>query len=454
MNIDVLVAEIGSTTTIVNAFNITDTPYFIGRGMAQTTVDTDVVEGLEKAINNLSKSLDTTQIKYKEMFATSSAAGGLKVAVSGLVYEMTVKAAKEAALNAGANIHLINAGILTDYDIEQIKEVQPNMIIVAGGTDYGEKQTAYENIRKLEAAELFVPIIYAGNIDNVHRIKSYFKTSSQQEYLRVVENVYPTIDYMNISPLRQAIYMTFEEHIINAKGMSRIKEMVNSSIMPTPGSVMEATMLIYDKVGGVITIDVGGATSDVHSVVSPSEKYSDYYDGVPLEKRTVEGDLGVYVNLRNALNYLDVNRFREKHKLGLDTYIEIIDNFPYIARSIVEKDLLYEATSICVYNALDRHIGDYRKVFTSSGRKLIPEGRDCSQVKSIILTGGALLSLEKPEDIINSYLKKKHTKMIPENRVDLFLDHHYIMASIGVLSLKYPEVALELLKQSLKIKDD
>ena len=51
------------------------------------------------------------------MFATSSAAGGLKMCVHGLVYDMTVKAAREAALGAGANINLVTAGKLKRTDL-------------------------------------------------------------------------------------------------------------------------------------------------------------------------------------------------------------------------------------------------------------------------------------------------------------------------------------------------
>ena len=106
MKIDVLVAEIGSTTTVVNAFNGIDTdhPLFIGQGQAPTSVlEGDVRIGLHQAIDDLGIALNAGQIEYEKLLATSSAAGGLKMTVHGLVYDMTVKAAKEAALGAGAN---------------------------------------------------------------------------------------------------------------------------------------------------------------------------------------------------------------------------------------------------------------------------------------------------------------------------------------------------------------
>ena len=46
------------------------------------------------------------------MLATSSAAGGLKMTVHGLVYDMTAKAAGEAALGAGGILHYVTAGRL------------------------------------------------------------------------------------------------------------------------------------------------------------------------------------------------------------------------------------------------------------------------------------------------------------------------------------------------------
>ena len=314
----VLVAEIGSTTTLVNAFNINEKTMFLGSGVSNTTVDSDVNEGLDQAIKSLNQSLNQNKLEYDEMFASSSAAGGLKMTVSGLVYEMTVRAAKEAALNAGANIHLITAGDLTEDDIEQIKAINPNIILISGGTDYGEKNVAFNNLKKIENLNLNTPVIYAGNTDNHYRIKKHFHESDQKSYLKIVENVYPRVDFMNIHPLRKAIYETFESHIIKAKGMQNIKKLVNGSIMPTPGSVMESTMLLYGLIGNVFVIDVGGATTDVHSITEPSEEYRAFSEGEAKEKRTVEGDLGVFVNHLNVIEKIGRKHLAKRLDISLD----------------------------------------------------------------------------------------------------------------------------------------
>jgi hypothetical protein len=144
MRIDALVAEIGSTTTKVNAFHGLNTlkPKFIGQGQSPTTVlEGDVTEGLRSAIDDLKTSLGVGELVWNEFFAASSAAGGLRMSVHGLVYDMTVRAAKEAALGAGGIVNFVTAGKLKAADVEKLREIRPSMILVAGGVDYGERET-------------------------------------------------------------------------------------------------------------------------------------------------------------------------------------------------------------------------------------------------------------------------------------------------------------------------
>ena len=74
MKVDVLVAEIGSTTTVVNAFKDLDTenPIFWAQGQAPTSVlDGDVRIGLQGAIDDLCKKMGIEELEYDEMLATS-----------------------------------------------------------------------------------------------------------------------------------------------------------------------------------------------------------------------------------------------------------------------------------------------------------------------------------------------------------------------------------------------
>ncbi len=275
--------------------------------------------GLQGAVDDLCKKMNIDSLEYDEMLATSSAAGGLKMTVHGLVYDMTAKAAKEAALGAGGIIHYITAGKLRRTDLAKIKEIKPNLILIAGGVDYGERDTALDNAEKIRALGLNTPIIYAGNIENQEEMKLIFDEESGQK-LYNVENVYPKIDDLNVEPCRKVIQDAFEEHIIHAPGMEHVRDMVNGPIIPTPGAVMECTKLLYDCLGDLIVLDVGGATTDLHSVATESDKIARIMIAPePKAKRTVEGDLGVYVNRMKVIESIGEEQMnKDCEKMGID----------------------------------------------------------------------------------------------------------------------------------------
>ena len=214
MKIDAVVAEIGSTTTVVNAFTNLhgENPVFLGQGEGVTTVLLgDVTIGLLNAMEDLKSKLYVEELTYDEFLATSSAAGGLRMTVHGLVHDMTTKASNEAALGAGAAVKMVTSGRLKNSDLKRVMEIEPNIIMIAGGLDYGERETALFNAEKIRDMGLRVPVIYAGNIENQEEILEIFKTYPSKIYL--VENVYPRVDVLNVEPARKIIQKVFFEQI-------------------------------------------------------------------------------------------------------------------------------------------------------------------------------------------------------------------------------------------------
>ena len=456
MFIDILVAEIGSTTTLVNAFNgiKKGEPKFLGQGQAPTSVlEGDVRIGLRSAVDDLAKNLGAAGegIEYGEMFATSSAAGGLRMTVHGLVYDMTVKAAQAAALGAGAIIKHATAGKLSEFDIDDIKAIDPNLILLAGGTDYGERETAVHNARLLAASGLKTPVIYAGNIQNRRIIEQIFSDSKIPFY--ITENVYPKLDLLNIEPARRIIHAVFEEHIVKAAGMEHIRDIVTGKIIPTPGAVMEAAQLLQKELGDLAVIDIGGATTDVHSITAGSEEVAVLLTAPePFAKRTVEGDLGLYVNAKNLIEMIGKEKLADELSIDMDA---VIANYKPIPESpeqfLLTERLCLEAGLV----AVERHCGAFRYIYTPRGRQTIAEGKDLSILKYIIGTGGALTRLPNHENIARKIADCNQNGMMlypKPGRLKLLFDNDYIMASLGVLSKSYPEAALDLMKQSLRIK--
>ncbi len=456
MKVDVLVAEIGSTTTVVNAFNDidSDNPVFWGQGQAPTSVlEGDVRIGLKGAIDDLCKNKNIDNLEYDEMLATSSAAGGLKMTVHGLVYDMTARAAKEAALGAGGIIHYITAGKLRRTDIKKIKDINPNLILIAGGVDYGERDTAIDNAEMIRSMGLKVPVIYAGNIDNQEEMELIFDEESGQK-LYNVDNVYPKIDDMNVEPCRKVIQEAFEEHITGAPGMEHVRDMVNGPIIPTPGAVMECTKLLYDCIGDLMVLDIGGATTDVHSVATESDQVARIMTAPePKAKRTVEGDLGLYVNRMKVIESLGEEKFNELcEKAGVDPE-KTLESYVAIPKNEDEIKLVEILAEEACMKAVERHAGQIRYIYGPSGRSTVAEGKDLTPVRWIVGTGGAMTRLPHRTDIMGRICEydETGTRLFPTSHAKVLVDNDYIMASLGVLSKKHREGAIKLLEKSLQV---
>ena len=453
MHIDALVAEIGSTTTVVNAFGQLDSrPVFCGQGQAPTTVlEGDVRIGLQGAIEDLRRKLDAERITYGVMLATSSAAGGLRMTVHGLVYDMTARAAREAALGAGANLHMVTAGLLEADDLEEIRRIQPNVILLAGGTDFGERKTALENAKLLREMNLPIPVIYAGNRQNQSQISRLFEGAPAPLYL--AENVYPRLDELNIEPTRKIIHRVFEEHITKAPGMQNVRHMVTGEIMPTPGAVMECARLLYEEIGDVIVLDVGGATTDVHSVTEGSEEIAMIQIAPePMAKRTVEGDLGVYVNARSLAEQIGLEKLSGELHMDVVPLFEAYRPIPETEAQLrLTERLAWYAASM----ALERHCGKLRYTYGANGRVAYADGKDLTKVRSLVATGGALTRLPGRYAIMGRLrgLNEGGKLLYPKaEAITLLEDHWYCMASLGILGHAFPEAARQLLRENLSLR--
>ncbi|MBQ1959202.1 MAG: glutamate mutase L, partial [Firmicutes bacterium] len=338
--------------------------------------------------------------------------------------------------------------------LARIKEINPNLILIAGGVDFGERDTAIYNAEMIRTLGLKTPVVYAGNIENQDEMKLIFDEESGQ-FLYLVDNVYPKIDTLNVEPCRKVIQDAFEDHITHAPGMEHVRDMVNGPIIPTPGAVMECTKLLYDCIGDVMTIDVGGATTDVHAVTEDSDAVARVLTAPePKAKRTVEGDLGVYVNRMKVIESIGEEKLREEceTKLGIDLD-KTLETYVAIPKTEDEFKLVERLTKEAVLRAVERHAGQIRYVYGPSGRQTLAEGKDLTQVKYIVGTGGALTRLPHRVEIMSQIPKDNLTgmKLYPGDAVKILVDNDYIMASLGVLSKTHREGAIRLLSKSLGI---
>jgi len=425
----VLTIEVGSTITKVNGFKFLPGGGLehVAQGFAPTSVaQGDVGIGVQQAIADM-ESRHGQLVGTPETFVNSSAAGGLRMTVHGLTYSMTARAAREAALGAGGIVKMVTAGPLSDFDLQEIRAIQPNIILLAGGVDFGEKDIVLRNAEKLASLRLPTPIVYAGNAAIRKHIQQLFEQAGIQAL--TAPNVFPDVDILNIAPLRKIIHEVFNAHIIHAPGMARFAELTRWGILPTPGAVLRGAELFAEAMGDCLIFDVGGATTDVHSVSDGSLEWNARMtEPEPRAKRTVEGDLGVFINARNIIEME-----------GDPTWAARMEDLRAIPQTQREQELTRWLCDRAVQTGVRRHAGIVTDLYTPMGKKQIVKGKDLSAVRWVIGTGGALTRVSGGEAILRSICTGPGKYLLPPPDATILMDGDYRFSALGTLAQAYPE---------------
>ena len=432
---DILTIEVGSTITKANGFRRLEAGGFahVAQGFAPTSVTVgkrqgDVAIGVQQAIAEMGLDLpEPGQVGWPETFVNSSAAGGLRMTVHGLTASMTARAAREAALGAGAIVKLVTAGRLSEYDLEEIRETRPNIILLAGGVDFGESETVLGNAEKLASLGLETPVLYAGNAAARKAVQRIFQAANIE--VLIAANVFPDVDVLNIEPLRRIVHELFNKHIIHAPGMFRFREFTSWGILPTPGAVLRGAELFAEALGDCLVFDVGGATTDVHSVTDGSLEWaSKLTEPEPRAKRTVEGDLGVYVNARNIIEMQ-----------GDPAWEERLGDLRAMPATEQERELTRWLTQRAVESGARRHAGVVTDIYSPTGRRQVVKGKDLSAVKWVVGTGGALTRIDGGEAILRSICSGPGKYLLPVREAQILMDRDYRFSALGTLAQAYPD---------------
>lgn len=453
----VLLIDFGSTYTKITAVDL-DKEVIIGTACSFTTINTDINEGLHNAIESLEK--QTGKLEYDEYLACSSAAGGLRMVVSGLVPSVTTTAAKEACLGAGAKVIKVYSFEMTEEDIKEIEKIKPEIFLLAGGINGGDKRCILHNAKMLASCKVDFPIIIAGNNEVSYKCEKILK--DKETY--VVENVMPIFGKLNIEPSQDIIREIFLQKIINAKGITKISKLVSEIIMPTPAAVMRGIEVLSKGykdekgIGELMAIDLGGATTDVYSASDGTPNESNVIlKGIeePYIKRTVEGDIGMRYSIEGIIDECGIEDISQISNLDTEIVKELIeylkDNPETLPKEENIKNLDFALAAKAIEIATIRHSGRKEKIYTSNGVAYLQNGKDLTYVKKIILTGGALINLTCAHDILKyaNFDESKEESMRPKN-AEILVDKKYILQAMGLLSKSYPEIAIRIMKKELK----
>ncbi|MDA3865055.1 MAG: glutamate mutase L [Deltaproteobacteria bacterium] len=395
------------------------------------------------------------------IYFSSSAKGGLKIAVLGLVPELSLTIGRLVAWSSGAKITDAFAYKLTRKKVALLVEKNPDIIIICGGTNGGHEETNLHNAAEIAASDYDGTVLYAGNeaiTDEITRILSGKK-------LIVTDNVMPDIGKFQGESTRSAIRDEFLTSIVKGKGLDELVKHFGTEPLPTPKAVLNLVKTIAHTQNSwekMVVVDIGGATTDVYShcqSIQNSEKI--FLRGVeePELKRSVEGDLGLRISSASLFEIIakdpaGANINLDKDLENLENWVELLQEKPQLLPdNSKQKEFEQILAQTCIRQSIARHGGEIRQTWTPQGKVWLQEGKDLRQIPKIVFTGGyaaansgvdlyeVAFPTSKPAD-------PEKIKLIPQ-KPQSFIDVDYIWPLLGNLTGIYPEQTAKLAVSSL-----
>jgi uncharacterized protein (TIGR01319 family) len=380
-----------------------------------------------------------------------------------VVREMTAESAKRAALGAGAIVMdtiASNDRRKPHEQIQRIRELRPDMVLISGGTDGGDRKKVVEIAELIAPArprprfgsEYQLPVIFAGNREAQPRIREVFGGPGFD--LSIVDNLRPTLEQENLGPARERIHDVFLEHVMaHAPGYDKLIAWTDAPIMPTPGAVGDILQTIAKGRGiNVVGVDIGGATTDVFSVFSG------------IFNRTVSANLGMSYSISNVcaeagmdnvLRWVHIDmderelRNRVKNKMIRPTTI------PQSAEALVfEQAVAREALRLAYVQHKEfattlkgvqqqRTVGD---LFAqqASGQTIV----DDMKLDLLVASGGVLSHAPRMEQtaamLVDSFEPRGFTQLAK--------DSIFMMPHLGVLASVHPAAAMEVFERDCLVR--
>jgi uncharacterized protein (TIGR01319 family) len=476
----ILATDVGSTTTKARFFHKKNGEWrFLVAGEAPTTVESpyeDVTMGVQNAVREVEEltghyilSPDGSGIvlpydgnRGVDLYVTtSSAGGGLQMMVAGLIKSMTAESANRAALGAGAIVMDVIArddGRQPYQKIQRIRNLRPDMILLAGGTDGGATAHVIEIAELIKASEpkprlgvgYELPIVYAGNKTLRPQIETMMKEGFA---LDMVDNIRPVLEEENTEPARRAVHELFMEHVMShAPGYTKLMNWTDVDIMPTPAGEGMAIQLIANTYKeNVLGVGLGGATTNVYSIV----------DGRFV--RSVSANLGMSYSVTNVMKEAGIDNIMrwipfdlEKEDVSSRLMNKMIrpTTIPQtLEELIVEHSVAREALRLGL--AHHRTIAtrlkgiQIQRTISDMFDQAVAESYVEMMIIDILAGTGGLLS-HAPRRIQSMFILTDAWQ--PEGVTKMFQDSVFMMPHLGVLSTVHRDAAWNIFDKDCLVR--
>ena len=455
--------DFGSTFTKAALVDVA-TGELVAAASHRTTIDSDVLDGWEACLARLAEVEPTA--REAEVLACSSAGGGLRIGVVGNEELVTAEAGRRVALSSGGRVVHVASGGLDEAGLDELRESRPDVVLLVGGTDGGNAEVLLECAAALADARWPGPVVVAGNVDAQPEIATRFDAAGTPYVL--ADNVVPRIGVLAPGSARAAIREMFLRHVIGGKHLSQRADFTQMVHGATPDVVLTAVELLARGLdderpgaGDVVVVDVGGATTDVYSVVEVDPEDSglsrEVVATVPAS-RTVEGDLGMRWSARStveagaALGLLDEDERVTAEEIAVNRQADP----GFVPEDDHERARDQELASVAIGVAVRRHAGRSQVVFgpdpsTGSGQRgrvVERTGKDLREVDLLVGSGGVLRhSGGCARDVMTRLLADDGQGWQLPRDAETVVDVDYVLAPAGLLADRHPEAAYRLLSR-------
>lgn len=447
--------DFGSTFTKAALVEVT-AGELVATASHRTTVDTDVLDGWEACREELARA--DPRAREAEVLACSSAGGGLRIAVVGNEELVTAEAGRRVALSSGGRVVHVAWGGLDDEKLAYLHDSRPDVVLLVGGTDGGNAEVLLECADALAAARWPGPVVVAGNVEAQAEVAALLERAGTPHVL--ADNVVPRIGVLAPESARAAIREMFLRHVIGGKHLSARADFTAMVQGATPDVVLTAVELLargldeeQPGAGDVVVVDVGGATTDVYSVIEVDPEDAglsrEVVATVPAS-RTVEGDLGMRWSAPSTVEAgAAMGLIGEEARATAFKSAERRQGDPaFLPGSAAELDDDQELASVAIGVALRRHAGRAQVVFGPDGRVVERSGKDLREVDLLVGSGGVLRhSGGRAREVMLRLLADDGQGWQLPRDPRTTVDEDYVLAPAGLLAPRHPEAAYRLLQR-------
>jgi len=288
----VMAVDVGSCTTRATLFDVVEGSYrFIAIGQSPTTAAApikDVGEGVVRAIENLQETTGRTFLSpdrsliipsqdgvgIDSFVATISAGPAIKTVIVGLLNDYSLQSVNRLARTTYTRLVEsigVNDRRKSEEQIDAILRFEPDLVLIAGGTNDGATRSVQKIIDTIGLACYLMPsenrpmILYAGNQAVSKEVTE--SLSGLTPSLHISPNIRPSLEVDDLSPASRVLAdVNMQIRRIRMGGVEELYSWSGGNLLPTAyaeGRLIRYMSQAYHSNKGILGVDIGASATTI-----------------------------------------------------------------------------------------------------------------------------------------------------------------------------------------------